>query len=137
MSQGFDANKFGALCDLLAPLGRTMGEHNAYITIFPGTEQGSIEFRFNWKTICYELEFSSLDDAINKSREIMKLANRHLALYEEEDDDDEDDDEDDEDDEDDDDEDDDDEDDEDDGDGDVCDDRFEDEFYNLLDKFGC
>jgi len=73
-------NSLDALCNLLAPLDRTSGEHGAYVTVFPGTERGFIEFRFDWKTICRELEFDSYSDAIRKSEKILELVDKHHLI---------------------------------------------------------
>lgn len=70
-------NSLDTLCNLLAPLNKASGEHSVYVTVSPGTERGFIEFRFNWKTIYRELEFSSYRDAINKSEKIMGLVASH------------------------------------------------------------
>ena len=65
-------SKFEELCNILAPLNATQGEHSVTIEIWAGTELGMLNVRLDYKTEIFEVAFCSLDRAILRAKEIVK-----------------------------------------------------------------
>lgn len=64
--------KFDELNQLLTPLNQTWGEHHVSVTLLPGSHpSGRMNFLLNWKKEKLEVEFDSLDEAIEKATSII------------------------------------------------------------------
>lgn len=72
-----DAEKLNELSQILQSIPGDFGRNMITVTFYPRMASGCFNFQFNWKCENGEIEFSSLDEAIEKVGRLAERARKY------------------------------------------------------------